>query len=74
MKPDENKLVPCPACGHLVSKATADKCPNCGKDLMSDKKKAQTIVETIGGIITIVLLWKLGVIQLLWLGIKSLFS
>ena len=74
MKLDNDKLVPCPVCGHLVSKATADKCPNCGKDLMSDKKKAQTIVETIGGIITIVLLWKLGVIQLLWLGIKSLFS
>lgn len=73
MKLDEDKLVPCPACGHLVSKATADKCPNCGKELMSDKKKAQAVGETICGIIAIVLLWKLGYLQFLWLGIKSMF-
>jgi len=40
---------------------------------MSDKKKAQAFVETIGGIISIIFLWKLGVLQFLWLGIKSLF-
>jgi uncharacterized protein (DUF983 family) len=26
------KLKPCPDCGHQVSK-TANKCPNCGRDL-----------------------------------------
>ena len=62
MKLDNDKLVPCPVCGHHVSKATADKCPNCGKELMSDKKKAEAVGKAIGGIITIVLLWKLGVL------------
>ncbi len=73
MNLDNDKLVPCPACGHLVSKATADKCPNCGKELMSDKKKVQDFVETIGGIIGLVLLWKLGVFKFLLSGIKSMF-
>ena len=73
MNLDNDKLVPCPACGHLVSKATADKCPNCGKELMSDKKKAQAFVETIGGIIGLVLLWKWGIFKYLWLGVKSMF-
>ena len=62
MKLDNDKLVPCPVCGHHGSKATADKCPKCGKELMSDKKKAEAVGKAIGGIITIVLLWKLGVL------------
>ena len=73
MKLDNDKLVPCPACGHLVSKATADKCPNCGRELMSDKKKGQIVGETICGIIAIIFLWKMGCLQFLWLGIKLMF-
>ena len=53
MKLDNDKLVPCPVCGHHVSKATADKCPNCGKELMSDKKKA----EAVGSLFPIVLVY-----------------
>ena len=66
MKLDNDKLVPCPTCGHLVSKATADKCPNCGKELMSDKKKGEIVASVIGGIITLIVLWKFGIIQDLW--------
>lgn len=63
---DNDKLVPCPACGHPVSKATADKCPNCGKELMSDKKKAQNIGEAICGLIFLVILWKTGMLKFIW--------
>ena len=66
----DNKLVPCPACGHLVSKETADKCPNCGQELISDRKKGELIVSSIGLVILLAILWKTGMLAEFWRFVK----
>lgn len=39
-------LIPCPACGRLVSR-TAENCPNCGKGI----KKSQSAVGVVAALV-----------------------